>query len=270
MSRYCPNCGHELGSDVRCPNCGRSLTSEPVPKMQMPPDSGQQTTVPPVSAQEKKMPGWLKWLMFGAALAAITAGMILVLVGLIQTIRQGREKGGTDGSPDGTAEETAEPYAVREEVEEYGRITDEQSAKKAAMLSEDEALQEFRRRGFSANPIKVYYSEDGRFTGGQEIESGGKEKHPFYETYYETPDEVVWTVTLMGDTFYAAPMNWYTEKDWSIPHVISESEQFITYDGDRHVFYTMKPDENRLIVKHIDRIDDETLNGLDEWEVDEL
>ncbi len=257
MSQFCVKCGHQLQPDGRCGNCGWTPMAGSAPPASVPP------RIP-----RKKNTGWLRWLLLSLALLVLTAGIVLTLVGVIKTVRQAKEGNGNTANAGKTADETTEAYDAEKELEKIGRVTDKESAKKRSLLSESEALQEFEDRGFTENPITYCYNADGEFIGRQELESGGSARHPVYETYYETPDGVVFSITLEGDIFYASPLSW--QDYWSVPHMISESEDYVHYDSAEHMFYEVDLDKDVLILKRIRKIDTETLDELTAWEVDEL
>lgn len=218
-----------------------------------------------MAKQNKKNP---KWVPIVISLTALAAGIALILVGLINTLLSGKNK--TAEETGGNPTETLEPVDMEDYLSGFGRVTGQEPAKKAGLLTEAEAAREFKARGFTVEPVTASYTADGEYTDVQEISADSKNKHPYYETYYRSSSGVIWGIVLMGDTFCAEPITYNADTIWDVPHELSESGIFTAYDGSSNAFYTVSPDEDALIVKRIDRIDAGTLEELGAWEVEEL
>ncbi len=243
MTRFCGNCGNPMGAADRCPRCGWGMPNAPTLK--------------------KKKSGKPVLILLALLLAAVLIALALHFLGVIELPLLGGKNG-----PDGIPRETT----IRPEAEAYlakqGSVSGPESAQNAVLRTETEAVREFAARGFGAVEITTCYDAEGAYYDERVI-VGGTEKHPYYKGIYRTPDEVLWTVTLMGDVFYADPISYNGEERWSAPHVLSDTGTYRTYDGKANAFFTVTPDPAALFVKRVDRIDAETLDEMGLWEVDE-
>lgn len=246
MDRFCGKCGSPVGSADRCPNCGWVMPTDPAPKEK--------------EKKKAKTKPKTKLILMIAAAVVLVALLVLGAVLLFGSSKaESREDPGeTLARPD------AEAY-----LSEYGDITDRVSAKRAPQLTEAEAVRAFAARGFSDVTVTADYNTEGVWLDKQEISREGAEKHPYYEARYLTPDEIFWTVTLVGDTFYAVPTGYNLEYGWDVLHMVSETGSFRSYDSRTNMFYTISPQPSALVLKRVERIDAETLDGLRAWEVDE-
>ena len=243
----CANCGYQLSPDGRCVNCGWSMM--------------------PAYPMNYKKSGSGRLIAVTVAVLAVLAGVILMIVGLVKTVQAGNDS--KKKTEETTNIVTIEEIDVKVNLEELGSITGEESVKQASLMTEEEAVKEFAMRGFTEEPIFIYCDMDGEYIGKTEISATGSQKHPSYETYYKTPSEGIWCIKLIGDTLYATPLSWYEDKSWSVPHMLSEAEDYKTYDSKSKMFYTLKPYESELVIKHLDRINTDALDSLTAQEVEE-
>ena len=247
MTRFCGNCGNPMGSVDRCPRCGWGMPGAAAPM------------AAPAPKKKRKKP---VLILLALLLAALLIALALHFLGVIDLPLLS----------DGGADEIPRETLTRPEAEAYlsrqGSVSGPESAQNAALRTEAEALREFAARGFGVVEITACYNADGAYYDERVIE-GGSEKHPYYKAIYRTPDEVLWAITLMGDAFYADPISYNGEERWSVPHVLSDTGTYRTYDGKANAFFTVTPDPDALFVKRVDRIDADTLDEMGLWEVDE-
>lgn len=241
MARFCGNCGSAMGSADRCPKCGWTAAPSPAPK-------------------KKKKP---KPLLI--VIAAV--GGVLLLLSALLLLGVFRLPGGDSGAADIPRETWTRP-AAEDYLSRYGSVTDQESAGDAAVRSEAEALRDFAARGFTEAEIRTCYDLDGNYFEDRVIDGDSREKHPYYEAYFRTEEGVIWTVTLMGDAFYATPVS-YNAVELDVPRVLSETAVFRSYDGQANAFFTIETDPDVLVVKRVDRIDAQTLEEMRAWEVRE-
>lgn len=240
MDRFCINCGSPLGPTGVCPNCGCVAPPEPAPK---------------------KKKGKLILILAAVLLAALLILILLFVLGVFSS-----DPSGKPGKP---LEDTLEPVSAEEYFAQMGTITGRKPAKDVGLKTEAEAVRAFAARGFDS-PVTAYFSADGDYLGELEVSDGGSDRHPYYETTFALSDGAVWTVVLMGESFYAVPVSFNAESRWDAPRTLSESGSYLVYDDRENAFCTLDPKEDGLVLKRVDRIDAETLDGLDAWEVDDL
>lgn len=244
MNRFCVNCGTPLGSADRCPRCGYAAPPQPAPK--------------------GKKKGKLILLIVAAVAVVAVIPLVLYFLGVFSG------PGPSSDKPGKIVEDTLERLDTEEYFSDVGRITDRESAADAALKTEAEALKAFAARGFGDVTVTARFNARGDYLGEVEISSGSSEKHPYYEASYMTPYGAVWTITLMGDAFYAEPISFNADGQWDAPRTLSETGRYLVYDDQENTFCTLTLKEDARVLKRIDRIDAETLDELDRWEVDDL
>lgn len=256
MERFCGNCGTRLGTAERCPKCGYAAPPAPAPA---------------AAPKKKKKKAKLILILVAFLLAALLITSALHCFGIVNLPLLGKVLGAVGiypvNGPRNVPEEEVERPAAESYLSEFGSVTGREIARTAALRTEAEAFREYAARGFTDLTITASYDADGDYLGNVEISRDGTEKHPYYEARYLTPDNVLWTVTLTGDMFLAEPVSYNAWGNWEIPHVLSETEGFRTYDGQTNTFYTMTPDPAALVIKRVVRIDANTLNTISAWEV---
>lgn len=271
--RFCGNCGKPLGPDARCAVCGWTAPAAAVPgvpKAAAPVlDAVQQNNVSAKkNAAKKQSPKAVGISKKKKNILPVIIPIAVVLTGLIVVFAL-NFFGVIHLFGKNTAETLKRPSA-EEYLSEVGDVSDKEPADEDDLFTEAEACREFSKRGFKDVEIVAYYNTDGEHIGTLTISPDSREKHPYYEALYKTPSNVVWTVVLMGDSFYAEPLSFKAGDVWDTPHMVSEMEDYRVYDGEANAFFTVEPDDDALELKLVDRIDAVTLNGLDAKGVDEL
>lgn len=248
MARFCGNCGAQMGSEDRCPSCGWSMPTAPAQNQ---------------SVKPKKKPKKLIWILAAGLLAALA---ILLALHFLGVLKLPLPEGGSVAAD--IPRETWTRPAAEDYLSSYGSVTGQESAKGALLLTEAEAVRAYADRGFAEVEIRTCYDANGNYFDDRAISDDSSEKHPYYETYFRTEEDTIWTVTLMGDSFYATPVS-YNAVELGVPRVLSETEVFRSYDGQANAFFALEPDPEVLVLKRIDRIDAATLAEMRAWEVRE-
>jgi len=243
VDRICQNCGRPLGTGDRCPTCGMPAPLAPTP-------------------HKKRKP--ILILLILVAVLAIGVALFFLIRSLIGS------GGGSGDGPRTVVENDLKRPGAEEYLADLGSVASRQPVRSSDLLTEAEALRAFAARGFEGMPVTAPYDPEGNYLGEREISPDGKEKHPYYSAYFLNSDEELWALTLMGDGFYAEPVTYNSNRNYGGPFVLSETGEYVTYDGKENVFLTLTPKEEGLQLKRIGRIDAETLEELDRWEVAEL
>ena len=140
----------------------------------------------------------------------------------------------------------------------------------ASVHSEAEASANLTERGFDQYPVTTDYSLQGEYIGETEISSDSAEKHPVYETYYMSGEEIIWVIYEINGRVIADPVSYNLESGRNVRLVIAENTTLISYDGTMNRFYETIPDASVLFLKTVPRIDAEMLNNLTEGALDSL
>ena len=165
----------------------------------------------------------------------------------------------------GDAAETVTEVQDMPEVEQYTfreTVLDEIDAATSPDVPTASALlDDLSQRGFSSAEVEAYYDLTGASTQDQTIAGGSDERYPLYEITYVTPSNLVWVIYVSNGSYLAYPPFAY---EYGQPRIVLTEGDFITsYDADRNVFIQTIPDESEIVMKHVNRIDAETLNALD-------
>lgn len=129
------------------------------------------------------------------------------------------------------------------------------------ILSEEEAYHFLRERGFEDESITTSSMEGANFDA-VEISDRASAKHPCYQTKYESDNGEFWIISLIGKDITAYPLFFNQASSLGAELIVAESEMVTSYDSTNNMFYQSIPKESTLIVKRVNRIDKETLDGL--------
>lgn len=129
--------------------------------------------------------------------------------------------------------------------------------------TEAEAYAELSSRGFTSFSITTSYKSDGTLIEEKEISKTGTDKHPTYQTYYQTADGEFWTIFEINGHVMANPVSYNMSNGSDIQVIISETGTIMSYDSTLNKFYETKPQETALTVKVVDKIDAATLEAVD-------
>lgn len=146
------------------------------------------------------------------------------------------------------------------------------SAENASGLGSTEAAtyKNLSERGFVQNPITTQYSMDGTYMQEKEISSAVQDRHPTYQTYYQTQSGDFWSVYEINGAVFANPVFYNLDNDTGIQLLISETDTLTSYDSTKNKFYVTKPNEDVVTLKTVAKIDAATLETLTAGEIDNL
>ncbi|MCD8181230.1 MAG: hypothetical protein LUF26_07125 [Firmicutes bacterium] len=138
------------------------------------------------------------------------------------------------------------------------------------VMSESEAYNTLTERGFVSYPIFTEYSMNGEYSEAEEISQSSTDKHPMYQTIYQSESGDFWTIYLINGSIMAYPVSYNMQSELNTQVAISESDSVMSYDSAANKFYETIPNESEVIIKKIERIDTETLEQLNTGAIDEL
>ncbi|RKD30458.1 zinc ribbon domain-containing protein [Lacrimispora algidixylanolytica] len=142
-------------------------------------------------------------------------------------------------------------------------IISEISAKKSnEVQTEKELMSSVESRGFTKYPISSEYSIDGEYYTATNITNDSSDKHPIYQTYYQSSSNDLWTIFIINGAVIANPVTYNMQSKLGVQLLISESETITSYDSATNKFYKTIPNESEVIIKVVNRIDTETLDKL--------
>ena len=130
-------------------------------------------------------------------------------------------------------------------------------------LSEQDAVEELRSRGFTQYPITSDYTIDGELEDDAAVSDDSSLKHPIYRTYFMSSENVLWSIALVDGKVIATPSSYNLEQTGGVPIEVSESEEIASYDLSTNSIYLTIPFDTTIDVRVVDRIDSETLDSFD-------
>ena len=158
--------------------------------------------------------------------------------------------------------ESIEPIDAEDYLDDVGSVLTTISVEEAnASLSEKNAIILFEERGFVENEIMAEYLMDGSYSG-VEARADSEERHPFYETYYESNDGEIWTIDLIGGRIVAYPVIFNQERDADNTVIFAEAETLYSYDSVTNSFYEVAMDEKIMRVVKIPEVSASSLDAL--------
>lgn len=137
-----------------------------------------------------------------------------------------------------------------------------QAGDAATTMSEKEAYAFLNDRGFGGGPITTSYSMEGAYFDPMEISDQSPTHHPTYETRFESDLGEIWTVSIIGMEITAYPLLFNLKSDREVALILAESEMVTSYDSTTKTFYKSMPKTSSLVVKRVEKVDQETLNGM--------
>lgn len=177
--------------------------------------------------------------------------------------------------PSTDSPETESPEALVElpkpdnpsEAEEYywsqAKVYSEVDAKESKdVKTEKTAIEYFDERGFNQYPIEFEYSIDGTVGETKNASDTSNEKHPIYTTLYMTESGEIWVLYLVNGTIIANPLTFNYQSNLPGPLYLTETGMLTSYDNDSNKFFDIVPLESVAIVKKVQTINAELLNGL--------
>jgi len=146
--------------------------------------------------------------------------------------------------------------------ENANRVVNVKDAKTSdSVMSERETTQLLNRIGFDEYPAESPYTMDGDYEEEQ-IDAGGSEKHPLYQTYYHNTNGDLWTIFVIDGQVMAKPVTFCMEAELDAEVLVSEKDTLVSYDATTNQFYETVPGRNRVILIVVDEINSNTLDEL--------
>lgn len=139
-------------------------------------------------------------------------------------------------------------------------------------LTETEVEGLLSSRGFDRYAITYEFKMGGDYIGTTEIEEASDNTRPMYQTYYVSSNNEIWTIFVINSVVMANPVSYNLESTRPVQLIISEAKdkELTSYDYETNKYYVTIPNESAIVVKTIDRIDAETLDGITSGEIDGL
>ena len=260
MENFCGKCGAPIGPDGRCLNCGAKGKKVKASK----PEKVREER--PARNEGKGKKKLIIILICVVCLAAVVAA--LFILGVFRSEKKTGE-GSTIPPRKVPNEEKLERPNADDTMAAYGAIVNRIPAKDSqALKPEAEAAKDFADRGFTQNPVTASFTVDGQYTTATEISSTSLVKHPYYETTYITPDNVMWVISEVNGQMMAYPASYNSNGNWSVMHMVAENETVYGYDSAKNQFYELEANGTGMVLKRIDRIDTQTLDSLTAAEVE--
>ena len=164
---------------------------------------------------------------------------------------------------------TVETKNAEEFFSEHGTVLDVKNIDASdSMLSESEICELLKARGFTDYPITAGQDSEGNLIDEVKVSPDSQRKHPIYETFYASPQGILWVITVIGDTVMANPLSYNLESSKDVMVYISEHEYVTSFDNASKRFFNTVPSESVLILKQVERIDAATLDAMTREEID--
>lgn len=160
-----------------------------------------------------------------------------------------------------TESSLSEADSYYQERAEVISVTDVKDAEN--ILSEQEVTSLFTDRGFEDYGIQSEFDESGNVYEEKEyIGDKPQQKHPLYEMYYISKNEMIWTIYNVNGIVYAYPVSYNLVSERQAPLLVTETDTVIGYDNETNQYYETIPNSTSVIVMKVARIDKEVLDSL--------
>ena len=255
MAKFCGKCGAKLDETTGlCPNCApREEPKKEELKKEAPRKASPQKEGPKKEKKARKPLSKKAKLLLVIGAAVIVAAVVGVLFLLL--------------ADDGYKAPRVDADAY---YKEHATVIEKIPAKKSKeVLTESQAVQLFRDRGFDQEPIKTEYSMDGAYQEATEV-SEGDTKHPKYFCNYVTENGDLWTIVMLNGQIMASPVSYNLQSQRKVAVVLSEDPVVTAYDSTSNTVFEIIPKDTMLTVVKVDRIDAETLARFTYEEIDGL
>jgi hypothetical protein len=183
--------------------------------------------------------------------------------------------GSSAGTPAPTPGSSGAPSSEMTDAERYYSESGQllkviDAATSDSNLSERAVMQLLKDRGFEYFPVYYEYDMNGQYVGQKQVSEASEEKHPIYKTYYSNSNKEMWTIFVVNGDVMTNPVSYNMESTHAVQLLVSETDNLTSYDYETNKYFVTIPNESAAIVKHINRIDAETLNGITSEEIDGL
>ncbi|WP_029231273.1 hypothetical protein [Butyrivibrio sp. VCB2006] len=137
-------------------------------------------------------------------------------------------------------------------------------------LTETEVADLLAERGFTKYPITYEYAMGGEYTDDAEVTGNASICRPMYETDYISSNGELWHIFVINGKVITNPVSYNLHSTHPVQLLVSEANELTSYDDETNKYFVTVPYDSTVIVKVIDRIDADTLNGITSEEIDGL
>ena len=133
------------------------------------------------------------------------------------------------------------------------------------VMTESEVKSFLEDRGFENCQITYSYSingEYGSYGDKTEVSDESSDKHPAYQMIYLSESGEAWIIDVINGAIFANPFYYNAESETGVMLLVSETDELTSYDSEGNKFYVTIPNSTEVVVKVVDKIDSETLDGL--------
>lgn len=168
------------------------------------------------------------------------------------------DKTDTSSKTESSLSEADSYYQERAEVISVTNVKDAEN-----ILSEQEVTSLFAERGFEDYGIQTEYDENGNVYDEKEyVGDEPQQKHPLYEMYYISENEMIWTIYNVNGTIYAYPVSYNLVSERKAPLLVTETDTVIGYDNETNQYYETIPNSTSVIVMKVEKINKEVLDNM--------
>ncbi|MBE7024613.1 MAG: zinc ribbon domain-containing protein [Ruminococcaceae bacterium] len=270
MAKFCEKCGKPLGDAATCPHCDRKRTK----------------------GKGKRIVTILLLVLSIYTALLITGGVLVYFdkisipflndIFLYMGIKDetaaplpATEVSEETAEPTQTPENTlADPYKVtppdvNELFAQTATVLETIPARDSSTVqAETAAYKNLTDRGFSGDGVTTMYDMDGVYSEQYRISSSSSERHPMYQTAYQSAEGIYWEIYEINGAVFANPVSYNLERGEEVPVILSESESIVSYDSTTNSFYVIIP--KTLSVKTVEKIDAQSLDMLTKGAIDAL
>jgi hypothetical protein len=288
---FCNKCGNQLDDNSKfCKKCGAKVENNTKEPNNTPNKDHNHKKTRQEKKEEKKAKraGWTtgeivrRYLIKTALLIILIVAVValankaLMYLGIVDTPVFGEFLNKPQASTSIDEEDEDEQYVVEfvdadKYFEENTKVISKFKVEDSIdVKTESETSKNLEERGFTDFEIFSDYSMSGEYIDEKPISDTSEEKHPDYHAYYVTESGLVWTLHITNNEVRATPVSYNMQSTLEAQVTLAESEVVIGYDNITNMFYETIPNKSLMIVKVVDEITAEFLEGLTLEEIDGL
>lgn len=288
---FCNKCGNQLDDNSKfCKKCGAKVENNTKEPNNTPNKDHNHKKTRQEKKEEKKAKraGWTtgeivrRYLIKTALLIILIVAVValankaLMYLGIVDTPVFGEFLNKPQASTSIDEEDEDEQYVVEfvdadKYFEENTKVISKFKVEDSIdVKTESETSKNLEERGFTDFEIFSDYSMSGEYIDEKPISDTSEEKHPDYHAYYVTESGLVWTLHITNNEVRATPVSYNMQSTLEAQVTLAESEVVIGYDNITNMFYETIPNKSLLIVKVVDEITADFLEGLTLEEIDGL
>lgn len=132
------------------------------------------------------------------------------------------------------------------------------------LFSEKDILELLKSKGFNDCSVFTSFNLDGEYSDMMEISYSSSEFHPVYETIYVSENQNIWSIIIIENSIFAAPVNYNYDENIRVPVLVSENDYIVSYDNETSQFFKVRPFESEMQLKVISEITAAELDKLSE------